>query len=46
MYFGELTFYPWSGDDRFEPGEFDFILGEKFNCNKKWYGIEVEAESN
>lgn len=28
--FGELTFYPWSGYVEFEPDEFDFILGEKF----------------
>lgn len=31
IYFGELTFYPWSGYVKFEPDEFDFILGEKFN---------------
>ena len=30
VYFGELTFYPWSGYVKFEPDEFDFILGEKF----------------
>lgn len=31
VYFGELTFYPWTGYIQFEPDEFDFILGEKFN---------------
>lgn len=30
VYFGELTFYPWTGYVKFEPDEFDFILGEKF----------------
>ena len=29
-YFGELTFYPWSGYVQFTPDEFDFELGEKF----------------
>ncbi len=28
-YFGELTFYPWSGYVEFTPDEFDFELGEK-----------------
>lgn len=31
IYFGELTFYPWSGYVQFEPDSFDFDLGEKFN---------------
>lgn len=30
IYFGELTFYPWSGYVQFTPDEFDFELGEKF----------------
>lgn len=30
IYFGEITFFPWSGYMEFEPDEFDFILGEKF----------------
>lgn len=30
IYFGEITFYPWSGYMEFEPDEFDFTLGEKF----------------
>ncbi|MGF3213658.1 ATP-grasp fold amidoligase family protein [Facklamia sp. P12945] len=30
IYFGELTFYPWTGYVQFDPDEFDFILGEKF----------------
>ena len=34
VYFGEITFYPWSGYMEFEPDEFDFILGKKFNIRK------------
>lgn len=34
IYFGEITFYPWSGYMEFEPDEFDFILGEKFVSRK------------
>lgn len=30
VYFGELTFYPWSGYVKFNPIEFDKKLGEKF----------------
>lgn len=30
IFFGELTFYHASGYVKFEPDEFDFILGEKF----------------
>ena len=30
IYFGELTFYPWSGYVQFDPDEFDFLLGEPF----------------
>lgn len=30
IYFGELTFYPASGYEEFEPDEFDFKMGEKF----------------
>ncbi|WP_349727929.1 ATP-grasp fold amidoligase family protein [Peribacillus frigoritolerans] len=30
VYFGELTFYPWTGYVQFDPDEFDFILGEEF----------------
>lgn len=33
-YFGEITFYPWSGYMEFEPDAFDFILGEKFTLKK------------
>jgi len=31
VYFGELTFYPWSGYVRFTPDKFDFILGKEFS---------------
>ena len=30
IYFGELTFYPWSGYVQYTPDWFDFELGEKF----------------
>ena len=29
-YFGEITFYPWSGYVRFHPDDFDFVLGKYF----------------
>ncbi len=31
IYFGELTFYPWSGYMTFEPDDFDFKSGEMFS---------------
>ena len=34
VYFGEITFYPWSGYMEFEPDEFDFVLGEKFHLRR------------
>lgn len=30
VYFGELTFYPWTGYVSFTPDKFDYELGEKF----------------
>ena len=30
VYFGELTFYPWSGYVQFTPDQYDFDLGEHF----------------
>lgn len=30
VYFGELTFYPWTGYVKFDPDSFDFTLGDKF----------------
>lgn len=30
IFFGELTFYPWSGYVQFEPDEFDYELGKMF----------------
>ena len=30
VYFGEITFFPWSGYMHFTPDSFDYILGEKF----------------
>lgn len=35
IYFGEITFYPWSGYMEFEPDEFDYVLGEKFPLRKQ-----------
>ncbi|MBE6594443.1 MAG: carbonic anhydrase [Ruminococcaceae bacterium] len=40
IYFGELTFYPWSGYVQFDPDEFDGKLGESFVLP----GIEKERE--
>ena len=31
IYFGEMTFYPWSGYVSYFPDSFDFELGNKFN---------------
>lgn len=36
IYFGELTFYPWSGYVQFTPDEFDFKLGEEFELVDYW----------
>lgn len=33
IYFGELTFYPWSGYVQFNPDEFDIQLGTFFDKN-------------
>lgn len=33
VYFGELTFYPWSGYVQYRPDEFDFRLGKMFNTS-------------
>ena len=30
IYFGEITFFPWSGYMDFTPDSFDYELGEKF----------------
>lgn len=30
IYFGEITFYPWSGYVKFDPDKFDFTLGSYF----------------
>ena len=35
VYFGEITFYPWSGYMEFEPDEFDFVLGEKLILRRR-----------
>lgn len=31
IYFGELTFYPWSGYVQFAPDDFDYAAGKYFN---------------
>lgn len=33
IYFGELTFYPWSGYVQFDPDEFDYELGRLFDIS-------------
>lgn len=33
IYFGELTFYPWSGYVQFTPDSFDYELGKLFDCS-------------
>jgi hypothetical protein len=35
VYFGELTYYPWSGYVQFTPDEFDFELGKHFIFPKR-----------
>lgn len=35
IYFGELTFYPWSGYVQFTPDMWDYKFGKKFNINFK-----------
>ena len=35
VYFGELTFYPWSGYVVFDPDEFDYELGNQFSLPGK-----------
>ena len=35
IYFGEITFFPWSGYMRFEPDSFDLELGSKFILPEK-----------
>ena len=34
IYFGEMTFYPWSGYVQFEPDEFDYLMGDQFELPK------------
>lgn len=34
IYFGELTFYPWSGYVKFVPDEMDYVFGEDFIINR------------
>lgn len=38
IYFGELTFFPWSGYVQYTPDEFDFEMGEKFILPEKTIG--------
>ncbi|WP_251293929.1 ATP-grasp fold amidoligase family protein [Escherichia coli] len=35
VYFGEITFYPWSGMVQFQPDSFDFDMGDKFILPKE-----------
>lgn len=34
IFFGEMTFYPWAGYVKFQPDEFDYILGENLDIKK------------
>ena len=34
VYFGELTFYPWSGYVQFEPDEFDYLLAKPLHLRR------------
>ena len=34
VYFGELTFYPWSGYVQYRPDEADFLLAEGFRLTE------------
>lgn len=34
IYFGEMTFYPWTGYVQFEPDSFDYELGDKFELRR------------
>src|SRR5699024_7133094 len=34
IYFGELTFYPWTGYVKFNPDSTDFEIGNKFEINR------------
>lgn len=42
IYFGELTFYPWSGYVQFKPDSFDFELGNRFNISN-FYSIKEKS---
>lgn len=35
IYFGEITYFPWSGYMKFTPDSFDFELGSKFTLPEK-----------
>lgn len=34
VYFGELTFYPWSGYVQFVPDDWDYKFGEDFELRR------------
>ena len=34
IYFGEMTFYPWTGYIQYDPDSFDYQLGEKFELKR------------
>ena len=34
VYFGELTFYPWSGYVQYQPDEADFLFGKDFTLDR------------
>lgn len=38
VYFGEITYFPWSGYKRFIPDQFDYTLGDLFVLPEKNHG--------
>lgn len=41
IYFGELTFYPWTGYVQFTPDSFDFELGKLMDCSSFMHNHEA-----
>jgi hypothetical protein len=39
VYFGELTFYPWTGYVQFDPDDFDYELGKQFKLPEPYHKI-------
>lgn len=39
VYFGEMTFFPWSGYVQYTPDSFDYVMGKKFDLSEIGGGI-------